>query len=98
MTVHSRSLHMMAVDVAVMGLQKWPISAIVLRVGILELPGLGMLTIETERKSNILVLGSETGSVVLGTGFWFCGLGAVSVRLGLWTETGNSRARKFEQS
>jgi hypothetical protein len=34
---------MTAVDVAVVGLQKRPISAIVHRVGILELPGPGML-------------------------------------------------------
>jgi len=36
----------------------------------LPCPGPGMLTIETERKSNRLVLGSETGSVVLWTMFW----------------------------
>ena len=43
MMLHSKLLHMIAVDVAVVGLQKWPISAIVLRVEILELPGPGML-------------------------------------------------------
>ena len=43
MMLHSRSLHIRAVDVAVVGLQKQPISGIVLRVGILELPGPSML-------------------------------------------------------
>ena len=43
MTLHSILLHTIAVDMAVVGLQKWPISAKVLRVGILELPGPGML-------------------------------------------------------
>ena len=39
----SRLLHTIAVDVAVVGLQKRPILAKVLRVEILELPGPGML-------------------------------------------------------
>ena len=43
MMLHSRLLHTIAVDAAVVGLQKWLISAKVLRVGILELPGPGML-------------------------------------------------------
>jgi hypothetical protein len=122
----------MAVDLAVVGLQKRPISSIVLKEGIVKVlefgtvavavsllgddnvglavvvvvagaldaviiaftaamfafrcafsrhfflllrlpcPGPGMLTIKTERESKRLVLGSETGSVVL----WFCGLGS----------------------
>ena len=35
MTLRSKSLHMTAADVAVVGLQKRPISAIVLKVGVL---------------------------------------------------------------
>ena len=45
MTLRSRSLHITAVDVAVVGLQKRPISGIVLRVGILEFPGPGILIV-----------------------------------------------------
>ena len=36
MMLHSRLLHTMAVDLAVVGLQKWPISSIVPKVGIFE--------------------------------------------------------------
>ena len=43
MTSHNRALHIIADDVVVLRLQRHPISAIVLRVGILELPGPGML-------------------------------------------------------
>ena len=43
MTLYDRSLHRKADDMAVVGLQKWPISGIVLRVGILVVPGPGMV-------------------------------------------------------
>ena len=43
MMLHSKSLHMIAVDVAVVGLQKWPILGIELRVGILVVPVPGMV-------------------------------------------------------
>lgn len=43
MTFRSRSLHIKAVDVAVVGLQRRPISGIVLRVGILMVLGPGMI-------------------------------------------------------
>ena len=46
MTLRSRSLHITAVDVAVVGLQKRPISGIVLRVGIREFPGPGIIADE----------------------------------------------------
>ena len=43
MTLRSKALQMTAVDVVVTGLQKRPISAKVLRVGIQEFPGPGMV-------------------------------------------------------
>ena len=38
MMLHSKLLHITAVDMAVVGLQKWLISGIELRVGILVVP------------------------------------------------------------
>jgi hypothetical protein len=55
MTLRSVALHMTAVDVVVMGLQKRPISAKVLRVGIREFPGSGIVVDEVMKPENRLV-------------------------------------------
>jgi hypothetical protein len=48
---------MMAVDLAVMGLQNWPISSIVLKVGIIEVLDYGLLEQTVFTSSSALFVG-----------------------------------------
>jgi len=60
--LHSRVLHTMAVDVVALGLQKWPISAKVLREGIWKFSGPGIVVDKVVKPEDRLVLQLKAGN------------------------------------